>query len=168
MHMFLSMSFLCICSRHHNSPKARNSSRGPSAKSEHSIPRLSLSVFLTDCAVCANNYAAGFSYTCRSCRGNNKAIAVGTFCISLVVVMALVLVAIIDLLQDVQEPGRVGSSRCGISRWSAIGRISESLPLTAIKIVVVVWQIVTQVSVREDGQCLACQGRGHDFGGVRG
>lgn len=52
---------------------------------------------------------------------------------------------IVDLLRVVDESPGPDGKRSKMDCWSTIPSVADSIPLTAIKIVVVVWQVVTQV-----------------------
>lgn len=100
-----------------------------------------------DCAVCAAGYSPGYSRTCKSCMGDSKksalAIAAVIGALALAVVVALVarLVSVVEVGPPQQQGSKKWRRTC--SAWQA--RVRQTVPLTAVKIVVVVWQIVTQV-----------------------
>lgn len=66
--------------------------------------------------------------------------AVGALVLLAVVFLAAKLVSVVETTPSSKAPSRWQQKR---SVWQA--RMKKILPLTAIKIVVVVWQIVTQV-----------------------
>lgn len=59
--------------------------------------------------------------------------------------LAIGLYVILHLLRVVRGPDLEGTLCDTSMSCSSVGRIAEHLPMTAIKIVLVVWQIVTQV-----------------------
>lgn len=107
-----------------------------------------------DCASCVAEYAQGFSYSCRSCEGDDKVIPITVFCLSLATALGVValvtgdLLRVLDPSRPLEELSLLPNSVCE----SVASRFSDSVPLTAFKIVVVVWQIVTQVRVRTAGE----------------
>lgn len=104
-------------------------------------------VITTDCAVCNDNYALGYAHTCRSCGGDNKTRAIGGASVVIVVSLAVValvisrLVAVVDVSGGAKALGPWGRR---MAHWRA--HLRKTFPLNAVKIVVVVWQIVTQVN----------------------
>lgn len=101
-----------------------------------------------DCAVCTENYSPGYSHTCKSCMGGNRtrALAVITAIAMVALVAVTFLVANLVSVVDTGPPDEAKAQsrwqqRCSL--WQA--RMRKTVPLTAVKIVVVVWQIVTQV-----------------------
>lgn len=61
----------------------------------------------TDCAVCDEGYSPGYSYTCKSCKGDSKRHAVGITSTMLGVVLVLV-VMLIRRLVAVEETSTRG------------------------------------------------------------
>ena len=92
-------------------------------------------IFLTDCSVCSKNYASSFGFTCNKCPDNT---AGG---IALAVILAFVVVFGFVALVSHLVSGRMGRADKGI-----VSRLARYVPLHSIKIVIVVWQIITQVS----------------------
>ncbi|CAM9183884.1 unnamed protein product, partial [Ectocarpus sp. 12 AP-2014] len=101
------------------------------------------------CAVCAAGYSPGYSRTCKSCMGDSKksalvfAAAIGALALAAVVALVSRLVSVVEVGPRQQQQGSKGWRRT-CSAWQA--RVRQTVPLTAVKIVVVVWQIVTQYS----------------------
>lgn len=83
--------------------------------------------------MCSANYAGGLGFTCTECSGSTDGIAVAA---ALSVVAALVLVVVIAYLFS--DKSRSGTS--GI-----VDPISKNVPLQSLKIIIVAWQIITQV-----------------------
>lgn len=106
-----------------------------------------------DCAVCADGYARGTSYSCHRCSHESVQSAVG---IMVVVSSAILLIAAIlishmwsvvhekDEGEEKREEERSGSS-WGRKFQNCRAMVVRVVPLTAIKIVITVWQIVYQV-----------------------
>ncbi|CAM9935287.1 unnamed protein product [Ectocarpus sp. 6 AP-2014] len=101
------------------------------------------------CAVCSAGYSPGYSRTCKSCMGDSKksalvfAAAIGALALAAVVALVSRLVSVVEVGPRQQQQGSKGWRRT-CSAWQA--RVRQTVPLTAVKIVVVVWQIVTQYS----------------------
>ena len=104
-----------------------------------------------DCAVCDEGYDSGFQYSCHSCQGSDKSAAIGKAIAVLVIVMFVVALGVTYLVDVVDQPiserrgrweRRVSSFRDGLVR---------AIPLTAIKIVLVCWQIISQVKLVTHG-----------------
>ena len=101
--------------------------------------------FTKDCAACVKGYGSGFQYGCHNCRGPDKWAAIGGAVAVLVVVMFMVALGVAYLVGVIDRPNsarnrtweeRVSKFRDGLVR---------AIPLTAIKIVLISWQIITQV-----------------------
>eukprot|EP00904_Undaria_pinnatifida_P012520 jgi/Undpi1/8399/HiC_scaffold_25.g10867.m1 len=104
------------------------------------------------CAVCADGYARGTSYSCHRCSHESVQSAVG---IMVVVSSAILLIAAIlishmwsvvhekDEGEEKREEERSGSS-WGRKFQNCRAMVVRVVPLTAIKIVITVWQIVYQ------------------------
>ena len=108
------------------------------------------SPFVADCAVCSEGFAPGIAYSCRECTRTTT-----TSAVSLAVAVGLAVLLFAALL--VSRLGNVAHSRTeeGIEMdrslwnkcWSCGAFLVNMLPSVAIKIVVTVWQIVSQVQV---------------------
>lgn len=91
-------------------------------------------VYNTDCSVCSEEYALTLSFTCIECVDSR---GVGVAIMAVLVVFSLcAIVALFVHLVSGEEDG---------ARKGIIHRVTRCLPLQSIKIVVVVWQILTQV-----------------------
>lgn len=86
-----------------------------------------------DCSVCSEGYSRTLSFTCAECVDPGGGIAI------MVVVAVFFLGAAIALCMHLVS-GEMDGARQGI-----IHRVARRLPLQPIKIIVVVWQILTQV-----------------------
>lgn len=107
-----------------------------------------------DCAVCNEGYAPGSGRRCHACSEENAGFALGVSTTVLLLVVFVVVSVVSYLLQMVgdgphdalDQPRRWWrGKRCFVRR-----PLVESLPLSTIRIVVVVLQIVIQVSNIED------------------
>ena len=99
-----------------------------------------------DCAVCDEGYGSGFQYSCHSCQRSDKWAAIGGASAVLVIVIFMVALGVTYLVGVVDRPiperrgrweRRLSNFRDGLVR---------AIPLTAIKIILVSWQIVSQVN----------------------
>lgn len=106
-----------------------------------------------DCAVCAEGYSSGITFSCHECTGANGQLSIGVAAVISFLLILIVSVMISDLARagDDSIDGQARGS-CTRSSWtrrvrSCRDNFVEAVPLPAIKIVVVVWQIVTQVCV---------------------
>lgn len=112
------------------------------------------SLTAADCAVCGNDSAAGYAYSCHKCSGDYAVAATGFGVAVLVAVLLVVAVFVSDLVRVVGDEAREeddgrGTRRCWESMFvSCHTVIVKAFPLTAVKTVVVVWQITTQVRCR--------------------
>lgn len=106
---------------------------------------------VADCAVCEDGFAPGIAYACRECSGGITRSAVG-------LTIALGLAGLLVAAQLFYYLGRVMSNDLDegteeVARNKGWGQkfsacsslLVNMLPLTAIKIVVTVWQIISQV-----------------------
>ena len=98
-----------------------------------------------DCAACAEGYVSGYQYSCHSCQGSDKWTAIGGAVVVLVVVMFVVVFGVSSLVGVIDRPisERSGKWERRISNFR--NGLVRAIPLTAIKIVLVSWQIITQV-----------------------
>lgn len=86
-----------------------------------------------DCAVCSDGYAESLSYTCSSC-SNRKARVVAMVALPITALLGVVFVGyMVSKERDAQPVGH-------------FHRLKRLLPLQSLKIVIVVWQILTEVS----------------------
>lgn len=86
---------------------------------------------LPDCSVCSKHYTATLAFSCGHCGGENVAVVI--------LVLAIASIAAVAFVWYMVSTKQEGTAR---------GRVEKVLPLQSIKIVVVVWQIVAQVSTR--------------------
>lgn len=89
-----------------------------------------------DCSICSEGYTEQLSFRCGKCPENSAGgIAVA---VVLAVVVLLVAAAAVSYLM---------SGEAGVSRErGVIERLTQYIPLQSVKIVIVAWQILTQVS----------------------
>ena len=102
-------------------------------------------LFSKDCAACAEGYDSGFLYSCHSCRGSDKWVGIGGAVTVLVVAMVVTALGVAYLVGVVDRPI---SERNGMWERRVLNfqdGLVRAIPLTAIKIVLVSWQIITQV-----------------------
>ena len=110
---------------------------------------------LADCAVCMEDYVAGSSNRCNKCSDENQGLTVGIPTIVLfLTLLATILVAsyLLEVVRDgpaVEGVQPQHSWRGNVRRSRAF--LSKALPLSTIKIVVTVLQIVIQVRPIRDG-----------------
>ncbi|CAM9580855.1 unnamed protein product, partial [Hapterophycus canaliculatus] len=92
------------------------------------------------CSVCTGGYAAAMMYTCSDCSDNRGLV----FGVIVAVILVLLLVMIIFYLTK-KELG-VGTKRVADRgrASAALHRLKHVLPFHALKIIIVVWQILTQ------------------------
>ena len=102
-------------------------------------------LFSEDCAACDEGYGSGFQYSCHSCQGSDKWAGIGGAVAVLVVAMAVVALGVAYLVGVVDRPI---SERSGMWERRVLNfrdGLVSAIPLTAVKIVLVSWQIITQV-----------------------
>lgn len=92
-------------------------------------------LYCVDCSVCIDGYAKSTGFTCTKCDENVRGIAVAT--IFLVISMVIIFTAMKYLMS-------VGMG----ARRGIIARIIRRVPLQSVKIIIVAWQILTQVRHR--------------------
>ena len=97
-------------------------------------------MLLLDCAVCIQGFAATLSYRCSECSGETS---VGP----VVLAVFAVLVSFFVIYMISIEGDRNTSS--------SIGRMKEAIPLQSFKIIIVSWQIVTQVRVSDEARLVS-------------
>ena len=106
------------------------------------------SPFVADCAVCDEGFAPGIAYSCRKCTGAITISAVGlavAVCLTVLLFTALLILRLGSVAHDRTEEGMEISPSLWKRCWSCGLSLGDMLPLVAIKIVVTVWQIVSQV-----------------------
>lgn len=85
-----------------------------------------------DCSVCEDDYAKGPGFTCTKCIENVWGIIVATIFLALSVIITF---AAVKYLLSVEIGARQG----------ILARILRRVPLQSVKIIIVAWQILTQV-----------------------
>lgn len=98
---------------------------------------------LSDCSVCSANYTATLAFTCSQCSDGKLAVVVVILAIAFLAALAFVW----NMVAIHQEDATLGVAV----------RVQKVLPLQSIKIIVVVWQIVTQVSTCATIDCATRQ-----------
>ena len=99
-------------------------------------PLCGLPTFLfPDCSVCSKTYARGLDFICQRCSDGKKNIAITITVVIMVLIIAFGL-AIFSYLVSAE----VGGAGRGI-----VDRVTRWVPMQSIKIIVVAWQILTQV-----------------------
>lgn len=113
------------------------------------MPSLGLLSVHVDCAICADGYAPGVAYSCHECSGSRSRLALG-FTIFLSLSFIVIVGLLFSHLRSVVHEG--SEQDTGVARgfwrqkhWYCQTFLVKMLPLTAIKIVVTVWQIISQV-----------------------
>lgn len=64
-------------------------------------------------------------------------------------VVTMVIFVVEDLLQVVDQSIEEGKLSWQAKWWASVRRLADAVPMTPIKIILVVWQIVSQVSVQK-------------------
>ncbi|CAN0365396.1 unnamed protein product, partial [Ascophyllum nodosum] len=98
------------------------------------------------CAACDEGYGSGFQYSCNSYQESDKWAGIGGAVTVLVVAMVVVALGVAYLVSVVDRPI---SERSGMWERRILNfrdGLVRAIPLTAIKIVLVSWQIITQFS----------------------
>lgn len=102
-----------------------------------------------DCAVCLENYVPRPSNRCRKCSGENRRFAVGFSACAMLLALFVAAMVVSFLLQRVGDAGRQAQNQprrwWRVKSWRIRNFLAKSIPLSAIRIVVVVMQIVIQV-----------------------
>lgn len=118
---------------------------------------------IADCAVCKDNYAPGIAHSCHKCSGRSLGSAVGLVLLTLMVILGGLAVAVAYLVALVRVGGSAEEEQeapRGCWKWrlgSCHSFLRKVFPVTSMKVIVVVWQILTQVNVVLDtGKCLGC------------
>lgn len=89
---------------------------------------------LPDCSVCSEGYRTTLAFRCRQCSDGNSAVVF--------VVLAIVFLAALAFVWHMVSIEKEDSTR------GVVVRVEKVVPLQSIKIIIVAWQIVTQVSTR--------------------
>ncbi|CAM9660999.1 unnamed protein product [Ascophyllum nodosum] len=98
------------------------------------------------CAACDEGYGSGFQYSCHSCQGSDKWAAIGGAIAVLIIGIFVVALGVTYLVGVVDRP--ISERRGGWERRVSNFRdgLVRAIPLTAIKITLVSWQIISQFS----------------------
>ena len=97
-------------------------------------PLCGLPTFLfSDCSVCSKTYAPGLNFSCQKCSDGTKGIAI-------TLVIMVLLIAFGLAISSYLVSAEVGGAGRGI-----VDRAMRWVPMQSIKIIVVAWQILTQV-----------------------
>ena len=108
---------------------------------------------VADCAVCAEGFAPGMAYSCRECSGGVTISAVALMAAIVVAMLLLTTFVFLHLGSVVpDENAEVVQSSWKRKCSSCRASIAQIVPFTAIKIVVTVWQIISQVCPPRLGQ----------------
>eukprot|EP00903_Cladosiphon_okamuranus_P016944 g15619.t1 len=99
------------------------------------------------CAVCEEDYGSGYQFSCHRCVDQDAG-SVATAVTVLVVVVLVIALAIADLVAVVEQDDTASSWANRLKSYR--NRLVEAIPLTAIKIVLVAWQIITQFTTVAD------------------
>ena len=94
---------------------------------------LVVNVMPVDCSVCSTGYGRKMSYGCRKCSEQD-------FVWPILFVIAIGLLALLFLCH------MVSIERDNVS-WRSFGRLKGVMPLQSFKIIIVSWQIATQVNI---------------------
>lgn len=89
--------------------------------------------FCTDCSVCSDGYAAGAHNTCAQCSDNTGAIVL------MVVLAFLSILAVVAFLYYLVSTEMEGDEQ------GLLAGLMKRIPLQSFKIIIVTWQILTQV-----------------------
>ena len=120
------------------------------AQTHANVARLHLPSIVTDCAACAEGFAPWTAFECRQCldAGRPSSVGLSVTIVIMVIAGAAALSAYLMRaihsgdVQDETEITRGSMERRCINLENVFVKV---FPLTAVKIVVVVWQIISQV-----------------------
>lgn len=93
------------------------------------------SVSLTDCSICSEGYTEQLSFTCSKCSDKSAG------SIAIAVVLAVLGFCVVIAVVSYATSGEAGMD----TGHGVIERVARFIPLQSIKIVIVAWQILTQV-----------------------
>lgn len=106
---------------------------GKTTKSNYSRVHSRVNRSVTDCSICVDGYTASLGYVCSKCSDSTAGIVLAAF---LALAALCVAVAVVSYVMS----GEHGSRGKGLA-----GRVARFIPLQSVKIVIVAWQILTQV-----------------------
>lgn len=87
-----------------------------------------------DCAVCAKGFASRIQYKCEKCEEEEGGMALIAVFAVIVALLGLALIWYLILAEN------------GLKGRGLVRRIMRNMPVQSIKIMIVVWQIITQVT----------------------
>ena len=88
---------------------------------------------LPDCAVCSDGYTEQLGYTCSECLGAASGMVLASF---VLVVIIFVAIGVASYVVSADGEGK---------RRGLVERVARFIPLQSLKIIIVSWQILTQV-----------------------
>ena len=97
---------------------------------------------IADCSVCSKNYVSSLRFTCGECFDRTTVIVTATLLLGLALG---VVIAIISYLVSAE----VADARRGI-----IDYMMQRIPLQSLKIIIILWQILTQVRTANERRSL--------------
>ena len=89
----------------------------------------------TDCAICSEGYTAQPGFVCNECSSSTAGVVLA---VVLAVVALIVAVAVVSYATTGEGKGK---------GRGLVARVARYIPLQSVKIVIVAWQILTQVSL---------------------
>ena len=97
--------------------------------------------------MCANGYAPGSNYRCHRCSESMRRSGAGAAVVLIVASVVLLVVAVWDVKRVAFDgpENEINPSGWQRNMSSCIGVMRKAFPRTALKIVLVVWQIIIQV-----------------------
>ena len=101
----------------------------------------------SDCAVCVKGYAPDSNYRCHRCSESIRRAGVGAAVVMIVASVLLLVLAVWDIRRAAFDglENEINRSEWQRKMSSCIDVMRKAFPLAALKIVLVVWQIITQV-----------------------
>ena len=88
-----------------------------------------------DCSVCSKNHVSSLSFTCRECYDSAVVILIATVFTVLVAAVALAIFRYLVSVKGVNAERRI------------MDCVTQRIPMHSVKIVIVVWQILTQLRI---------------------
>ena len=86
-----------------------------------------------DCAICSDGYTEGLGFTCDKC--SNSSVGIVVMAVGFVAMASFIVFLVMFLMSGELE----------YTRGGFVKRLARYIPVQSVKIVIVVWQVLTQV-----------------------
>lgn len=101
---------------------------------------IAVALIRPDCSTCTSGYAETVTYTCKECLNDGDQLILAFFVFSIIAVVAVIVILYLILKIN------AGSAEPPSKLNAVLDHVARFVPLHGLKIIIVTWQILTQVS----------------------